>query len=179
MFTIKIQPKDRPFDVIATAADQYKKGMTDHGFNLWYTPYGKPEVWCGVGLLEGDVAYIENAAGKTIDKVEGFESRIAPPPEMPFPGSTMSVEMQRAQGVNVPISRGSPTLPSAFALGDTAYLADGTQVTISGVLFSEGKVHYHLEGSVKAWDSCDIFAGAPVGHTSDSVLFTQRHEVTQ
>lgn len=78
MFTIKVSPKDHPFDVIAIAAEQYKKQMCSAGYNLWYTPYGKPEVWAGVGLFLGDVAYIENAAGKTIDKVEGHESNVAP-----------------------------------------------------------------------------------------------------
>lgn len=89
MFTIKVSPQEQPFDVIAIAAEQYKKGMTAQGYNLWYTPYGKPEVWQGVGLFQGDVAYIENAAGKTIDKVEGFESRIAPDP-FPLPFGTGS-----------------------------------------------------------------------------------------
>ena len=79
MFTIKIAPQDRPFDVIALAAEQYKKEMSSMGYNLWYVPYGKPHNWCGVGLFEGDTAYIENAAGTTIDKVEGFEKRAAPP----------------------------------------------------------------------------------------------------
>lgn len=185
MFTIKVTPQESPFDIIAIAAEQYKKGMTAQGYNLWYTPYGKPEVWQGVGLFLGDVAYIENAAGKTIDKVEGFESRTAPaldPFPLPFGSGTANESLRPDSGVvkgldlrdDVPgISHQS--YESHYHLDDTAYLADGTAVKISGVLFSEGKVHYHLEGSIKAWDSCDLFDGPPAQSSSEIPrTFTQR-----
>jgi len=68
-------------DLTATAARSYTKSMTDGGYLLHYAPLdsAEHEVLRGMRLLEGDTAYIENAAGTTIDKVEGFEKRAAPP----------------------------------------------------------------------------------------------------
>lgn len=156
-------------DVTATAASKYSKSMTAGGYVLHYLPLDAAEEspYRGMTLYAGDVAYIENAMGNTIDKVEGFESR------------------QNQQYVTAEAkSIGHQPYESHFHLDDTAYLADGSEVKIAGVLFSEGKVHYHLEGSIKAWDSCDLFDAPPAqmpGHidTSGAGSFTQRTEASQ
>lgn len=161
MFTIKVSPKGS-MDVTATAASKYSKSMTDGGYVLHYAPLDAAEEapMRGMALYRGDVAYIENAMGNTIDKVEGW----SPPPQY-VTGSNIDTQPQDA---------GHAPYESHFHLDDTAYLADGSEVKISGVLFSEGKVHYYLEGNVKAWDSCDLFDG-PTAQQSN--LFTQRTEV--
>ena len=93
-------------DLTATAARSYTKSMTDGGYLLHYAPLdsAEHEVLRGMRLLEGDTAYIENAAGTTIDKVEGFEKRAAPPPDPAVVGNNAanpyneSVFTQRTQG---------------------------------------------------------------------------------
>jgi len=104
MFTIKIH---NGLDINAIAAREYAKRMTDQGYTLWYVPLEGAAVWEGVELYELQTAYVENAAGKTIDKVEGLPSRIADTPPSQLQHATVAndaarlgVFTQRMQGID-------------------------------------------------------------------------------
>ncbi len=75
MFTIKTQPAGT-FDIHAIEVASYHKRMTNQGYQLM-AAWDRDGVNFGIELKAGDVAFIENSVGKTIDKVEGFDDGCA------------------------------------------------------------------------------------------------------